>query len=81
MAKEKVKEAQIKDAHEPIDISETLENLKKQADDFAKQEEIAKAMKNKAYGAIEALTAIQSNENKQYTHALAKSLKYNSKGE
>ena len=47
-----------------LDISKTLENLKKQADEFAQQEEYSKAMKNKAIGAIEALTAIKQEENK-----------------
>ena len=43
----------------------TIENLKKQAEDFANQEEWSKAMKNKALGAIEALGAIKKEEVKE----------------
>ena len=61
MAKEKVKDAEVK---EPLDIDKTIENLKKQVDDFAQQEEYSKAMKNKALGALEALSAIKNEESK-----------------
>jgi len=66
MAKENVKKAEVvKDkVGEPLDITETLKNLKKQVDEFANQEEYSKAMKNKALGAIEALTAVQREETK-----------------
>ena len=73
----KAKEAEVvKEAEEvqPLDITKTLENLKKQVEDFSNQEEYAKAMKNKALGAIEALSAVQQEENKQYIHGLAKDL-------
>ena len=63
----KTKEAEvIKEAAEvqPLDITKTLENLKKQVEDFSNQEEYAKAMKNKALGAIEALSAVQQEESK-----------------
>ena len=61
----KAKEAEVvKEAEEvqPLDITKTLENLKKQVEDFSNQEEYAKAMKNKALGAIEALSAVQQEE-------------------
>ncbi len=73
----KAKEAEVvKEAEEvqPLDITKTLENLKKQVEDFSNQEEYAKAMKNKALGAIEALSAVQQEESKQYVHGLAKDL-------
>ena len=66
----KVKEAEVvKESKgavegEPLDISKTLDNLKKQVEDFSNQEEYSKAMKNKALGAIEALTAVQREETK-----------------
>ena len=63
----KAKEAEVvKEAAEvqPLDITKTLENLKKQVEDFSNQEEYAKAMKNKALGAIEALSAVQQEESK-----------------
>jgi|TARA_Y100000401_G_scaffold112002_1_gene110895 hypothetical protein len=63
----KAKEAEVvKEAEEvqPLDITKTLENLKKQVEDFSNQEEYAKAMKNKALGAIEALSAVQQEESK-----------------
>ena len=65
MAKEKEAEV-VKEAEEvqPLDITKTLENLKKQVEDFSNQEEYAKAMKNKALGAIEALSAVQQEESK-----------------
>ena len=63
----KAKEAEVvKEAEEvqPLDITKTLENLKKQVEDFSNQEEYAKAMKNKALGAIEALSVVQQEESK-----------------
>jgi glutaredoxin-related protein len=63
----KAKEAEVvKEAAEvqSLDITKTLENLKKQVEDFTNQEEYSKAMKNKALGAIEALTAVQQEESK-----------------
>ena len=63
----KAKEAEVvKEAAEvqPLDITKTFENLKKQVEDFSNQEEYAKAMKNKALGAIEALSAVQQEESK-----------------
>ena len=64
----KVKDAEVSEVVEEkntIDIKETLMNLKQQVDEFAKQEEIAKAMKNKALGAIEALTAVSDSQEEE----------------
>tara|TARA_R110002020_G_scaffold92811_2_gene224290 strand:+ start:600 stop:797 length:198 start_codon:yes stop_codon:yes gene_type:complete len=63
MAKDSKKEEP--KVNEPLDLETTIENLKKQAEDFANQEEWSKAMKNKALGAIEALGAIKKEEVKE----------------